>query len=182
MSILSKHTPFVNEQIGFHTKQVTKYREDGRFPSAYRYSLHAATLSRFEELLKDLLQADTQLDSGASARQYSIQDLNSKMQFQLFPEDIEGLPQELIDQLSINDADKLEFEIINIIDEAGGFLNLDKILIGLFKKTNEVHKRTPLTAKLYRMCQKQLISAVPNKKGVYTTQETSNDESILTDE
>lgn len=168
MSILSKHIPFVNEQIGFHKKQVSKYCEDGRFPSAYRHSLHTATLSRFEELLKDVLQADAQIDAGVNPRQTS-----SQMQFQLFPEDIEGLPQELIDQLSINDADKLEFEIINIIDEAGGFLNLDKILIGLFKKTKEIHKRTQLTAKLYRMSQKHLIYAVPNKKGVYTTQEVS---------
>lgn len=171
MSILSKHIPFVNEQIGFHTKQISKYCEGGRFPSAYRHSLHTATLSRFEELLKDMLQVDAYIDTGITTRQPS-----SQMQFQLFPEDIEGLPQELIDQLSINDADKLEFEIINIIDEAGGVLNLDKILIGLYKKTKEIHKRTPLTAKLYRMSQKDLIFAVPNKKGVYSTAQVTDSE------
>ena len=58
----------------------------------------------------------------------------------LTPEVIEGLPKELMDELSISDADRTEFAIMNIIDENGGIASLDNILIGLYKKTNDILK------------------------------------------
>jgi hypothetical protein len=72
-------------------------------------------------------------------------------------EDIEGLPPELMQELSISDADRLEFTIVGIINEAGGLMSLDKIIIGLYKKSGEIHKRSTLTSRLYRMIQKNLI-------------------------
>lgn len=91
-------------------------------------------------------------------------------------EDIEGLPPELMQELSISDADRLEFTIVSIINDAGGILSLDKIIVGLYKKTGEVHKRSTLTSRLYRMIQKSLIYSVPYRKGIYSTQELTDDD------
>ncbi len=88
-------------------------------------------------------------------------------------EDVEGLPSELMQELSISDSDKLDFAIESIMNEAGGVLSLDKILIGLWKKTGEIHKRGNLTSRLYRMRQKGTIHAVPNKSGYYSTRPLS---------
>src|SRR5439155_24649428 len=87
----------------------------------------------------------------------------------LRPEDLVGLPPELLKQLKITEGDKLEAAIVEVINDAGGTLILDKLLIGLYRKTKEVHQRTTLVNRLYRMSQKGLVFSVPKKKGVYTT-------------
>jgi hypothetical protein len=63
-----------------------------------------------------------------------------------------------------------------VIDEAGGVASLDQILVGHFRKTGEVMKRTTLTSRLYRMANKGLIFPLPNKKGVYSTSKFSDHE------
>ncbi len=68
---------------------------------------------------------------------------------------------------------KLDFAIEAVVNEAGGVASLDKILIGLYKKTREVHKRGTITSRLYRMRQKNTIFAVPNKSGFYSTKSLS---------
>jgi hypothetical protein len=79
----------------------------------------------------------------------------------------------LIRELSISDADKQEFAIVGIINDGGGILSLDKIMVGIFRKTGEVVKRTATISRLYRMAQKGLIYSVPLKKGFYATRPTS---------
>lgn len=99
----------------------------------------------------------------------------------LTPQELEGLPPELIKELSITESDKKDFAIVQIIDELGGVTSVDKILVGLYWNTGEIEKRTRLVARLYRMQQKGLVYAHPEKKGVYATtplqaENTSNDE------
>jgi hypothetical protein len=64
-------------------------------------------------------------------------------------------------------------EIEHIIAQSGGFLSLDKIMVELYKRTREIHKRNTLTSRLYRMAQRGTIYNVPGKKGVYSTYEIS---------
>ena len=59
---------------------------------------------------------------------------------------------------------------------SGGVLSLDKLLIGLYKKTGEIHKRQALVSRLYRMSQKGVVFGVANKKGFYATRELSDEE------
>lgn len=59
-------------------------------------------------------------------------------------------------------------QICNVLESAGKPLNIDQILIGLYRKHNRLEKRTPLTTKLYRMTKAEEIYSVPNKKGVYS--------------
>lgn len=87
----------------------------------------------------------------------------------LSPDDLEGLPPELLQQLNITDTDKFESFIVKAIKLAGGVMTLDKLLIAWWRESGEVIKRQQFNAKLYRMTRKKLLWAVPNKKGIYTT-------------
>ncbi len=163
MSILAKHITFVNEQSNFHQKMAEK---SGR--STFRGNLHVTTAEKFKSLSADLDNADKLLDSPAqehAPKRHS--------QLSLSIEDIEGLPDELLRELSLSDADKTEFAIVNVIEESGGIISLDKLLIALYKKTGEIHKRSSLYSKLSRMANKNLIYYVPGKKGVYSAEQLS---------
>ena len=90
-----------------------------------------------------------------------------RMRLSLSAEEVEGLPDEVLNELSISEGDKAEFAILGLIDEAGGIISLDKLIVGLWKKTGELHKRQSLISRLYRMGQKDMVFSVPGKKGVY---------------
>jgi hypothetical protein len=169
VSTIAKHLPFVNEQMTFHDKMFEKY-SNGKFKGDFRANLHASTRDKFKELAADLIIADKELDSPKK------KDLSGVKQLSLSLEDIEGLPEELVNELSVSDADKTEFAIVNIINENGGILSLDKILIAIFKKTGEIIKRANMTSRLYRMSQKGLVFGVPNKKGFYSTEELTEED------
>lgn len=169
MSILSKHLPFVNDQATFHEKMVEKF-SIGKFKSDFRSSQHTTTRDKFQELVADLIIADKELDSPKK------KDLSGVKQLSLSLADIEGLPEELVKELSVSDTDKSEFAIVNMINENGGIMSLDKLLIGMYKKTGEVIKRLNMTSRLYRMSQKGLVFSVTGKKGFYSTEELSEDD------
>ncbi len=169
MSILLKHITFVNEQSSFHDKQVERFGS-----TSFRGNLHQGTADKFRALAADLEAADKLLDAGPSAAEKPSP--RRQIQLSLSIEDVEGLPDELIRELSLSDADKLEFEIVNAIEEAGGLISLDRLLINLYKRTAEVHKRPYLTQRLARMAQKNVIYYVPGKKGVYSTEQLSSED------
>lgn len=86
----------------------------------------------------------------------------------LTPEDLVGLPPELLNQLAISESDRQEFKVLDLIKERGGTTTLDFLIIDWYKATQEILERHKLSAKLYRMTQKGLIYPIPNKKGVYS--------------
>ncbi len=169
MSILSKQLPFVNEQMAFHEKMIEKY-SSGKFQSEFRANQHTLTRDKFKELSADIIIADKELDAPKK------KDLSGVKHLSLSLQELEGLPEELINELSVSDADKTEFVIANLINEDGGILSMDKILIGMYKKTGEIIKRQTMTSKLYRMSQKGLVFSVPGKKGFYSTEEFTEED------
>lgn len=171
MTILEKHVPFVNEEIAFQEKMLEKVSGN-----KHREEFHTAIRDKFRALLSDLIIADRDLAAIEESKQAT---LSQKGAMPLSPDDIDGLPDELIKELSISEADKTEFAIVALINDAGGILSLDRILIGVFKNTGEIFKRTAMTSKLYRMSQKGLVYGVPNKKGWYSTQEVTGDEGSI---
>ncbi len=166
MTNVLRHVPFVKDQIQFQERMARKYAGQ-----EYREALHNGAAQRWKDLLVDLESIQQTLDE-FSRQTESLGNIYKKMSLTL--EDIEGLPDELIRELNISEADKLEFTITSIIAEAGGILSLDKILVDLYKKTGEIHRRTTTTSRLYRMGQKGLIYSVPNKKGFYSTKPLSD--------
>lgn len=167
MDIITKYSAFVNDQIQLQEKMANRFSAQ-----EWRRDRHLSTMSVWKNLLDDLVLVQSRLDDIPE----KARPTNVLRNITLTMEDIEGLPAELMQELSISEADKLEFTIVGIINEAGGLLSLDKIIIGLFKKTGEVHKRSNLTSRLYRMIQKGLIFSVPYRKGIYSTQELSEED------
>lgn len=168
MDNLSQHLTFVKEQEAYHEKLSRKFEAQ-----PWRRDIHFSTAEKFRQLANYLVQSD---NNGGQRRRQALDNLT------LTPEEVEGLPPELVNELSISDADKLEFIIIAALRDAGGILNLDRILIALFRKTGEVFKRNTTTSKLYRMIQKGLIYPVSGRKGVYSIDEieTKEGDDLLT--
>lgn len=165
MSILSKHLAFVNEQAGFHERRIE------HVGNSFKANLHKSTAEKFRALAADIEEADKALDNPPIP--VAVRLPRPPSQLSLGIEELEGLPAELIQELSISDGDRTEFAIINAIEEAGGIITLDRLLIALFKKTGEIHKRTALTSRLARMANKNSICYVPGKKGAYSTDQLS---------
>lgn len=88
----------------------------------------------------------------------------------LTPEDLEGLPPEVLQQLGLSESDYYEMELVRLINKVGGVISLDKLIVLLYKEKGEIVERTPINAKLYRMTKKGMIFSVPGRKGVYSTQ------------
>lgn len=98
------------------------------------------------------------------------------------PQDLIGLPDEVIAQLNISESDRQEFFIMSIIEKLGGVASIDKIIIGAYRDNKEVLERQKLNAKLYRMASKGLIYSHPNKKGVYSTKEIKEEHADNTED
>lgn len=141
--------------------------------TTFRANLHKTTAEKFRGLISDLESTDKLLDSRPVATQSA---LSPGVQLSLKMSDIEDLPEELLAELNLSDADKAEFEIASAIEEAGGVISLDRLLIALYKRTGEIHKRTSLYSRLNRMAGKNMIHYVPGKKGVYSTEQLSGED------
>jgi len=159
MNRLVNHAPFVKSQLEFHKKIAAT-----SWAKSPRKKFHEEIADSFAALLHDLQDASTDVISNNSPLQ----------QLSLTPDDLEGLPEELKKELNITESDKTEFAILSIVEKAGGFISLDKLLIGLYKQTGEILKRQNLTSKLYRM--KGTIYSVPGKKGIYSNRPITEEE------
>jgi hypothetical protein len=168
MSLIERHLPFVKEQIEFQERMANRYDFQ-----PWRREKHLNSANTFRELAKDIADAQKRLDE-LSRHVDSTENIYKKISLTL--DDLQGLPDELMQELSISESDKLEFSIVSVINESGGILFLDKILVGLFRQTKEVHKRNVLTSRLYRMRQKGVIFNVPGKAGCYSTRPISEQE------
>lgn len=149
---------FVNEQANFHSRMAEKHASDTR-----RRDAHTRTSDRFrelEEFLKGLKEEKP----------------TDKKPLMLSWDEVAELPEELLAELSISDADKTEFNVLSVVRDAGGVISLDRLLIGYWQLTGEVMKRAQMTNRIYRMIQKGMLYSVPNRKGVYSIQELSEEE------
>ena len=111
MNILDKYAVFVNDQIAFQEKMAAKYAN-----TPWRQALHLTSLEKFKSLLIDLGNAQLQLTELAKRPE---KELSPTQRLTLTMKDIEGLPPELIQELSISDTDRHEFAIEALINEGG---------------------------------------------------------------
>ena len=84
--------------------------------------------------------------------------------------DLSDLPPELVKELTGIKVDDLEEQLFTII-KSGDEVDLDAILIELFRRYRVVQTRKFLQNKLWRMVQKGIVYSVPKRKGVYTASE-----------
>lgn len=161
MDTLSEHKSLVNEQLTFHEGRAKAYAD--AHPA--RAAKHKQTAERLRELLAYL----DGLPPREATSTAHLPNRPAQLRLSLRAEDLDGLPQELLDELSTSGAEnKTEATILTLLQEAGGVMSLDQLLVGLFRRAGELHKRPALTNRLYRMAQKGLIFSVPGKKGAYS--------------
>lgn len=115
---------------------------------------HKALAERWRQALCSIQQLSNQASPLASDDATTLR-----------PEDLEGLPDDLLAELN---RDNLEIQIQAIIKGVGGVMSLDRLMIALYRETGEIHKRRQLTQKLYRMVSKGALHSVPHRKSVYS--------------
>lgn len=165
MRNIDAHIDLVKSQLEFHKRQAVRFVDEPR-----RVTLHETTALRFQALLDELTALKEWAEAHPDWQEKTEADEIPPKRLTLSWEEIEGLPPEVLQELSISDADKTEFNIISAIRAMGGVVSLDRLIVYLWKNTKELHKRTQLNQKLYRMTQKEAIYSVPGKKGVYSTE------------
>ena len=177
MENLADATAFVKGQVSFHELKAQQLAANPR-----RTAQHAKFCEQFAALA-DFLQAQgDHVDKIENELQLRPPKRPApQVQLSLNLEDIDGLPEELIRELSITDGDKIDFTIQSLMQERKGVMSLDQLLIGLFRKTAEVHKRASLNARIYRMTTKGALFNVPGRKGVYSTMELTQAEAEALD-
>ena len=153
-------TEFVNSQADFHREMIAKYEGNEK-----RQKRHIETASQFDELGGFLAGL---ADEGAAQ--------SPRSRLALSWDEVEDLPPELLAELSVGDGDKVEFQIMSVIEKLGGVASLDRILVELWRATGEVFKRAAITNRLYRMGGKGMVQTLPGKKGVYASRELSEEE------
>lgn len=174
MDNVAQQLAFVNEQVAFHQKKARQF--SGVAGKEWRQKLHLTTAVRFQQLAEFIGQMQAELEAARQPPAAPPPRTNGPVQLSLSLEEVKDLPEELIKELSISDSDRTDFAITSIIDDAGGVITLDRLLIALYKRTGEVFKRQALTNRLYRMGQKGLVFGVSGKKGLYATRELTPEE------
>lgn len=81
--------------------------------------------------------------------------------------DLSGLPDELLKELSVSQADLLERQIVDVLQALGGSADLDQVLIGLYRKFQVVQKRRFLQNKLWRMVRKGQMHKPQGARGQF---------------
>ena len=160
--MLAKHVAYVNSQSDYHLKKADEVKATPGYAKKHRSSS-----AKFKQLAADLAAADRRLDEAEAF----LKPVRLMRSINLMPDELENLPEELLKELS--DSDRAEREIFKIIDECGGIASLDRILLALYQRTSEVHKRSATTSRLYRMSLKGYAFPVPGKKGVYALKQLS---------
>ncbi len=155
MQTIDESIEYVNQQLAFYQSKVG----DPKTRNIKFFEHHSEATQSIKAHLEHLKQVSSTADNEASS-------INKNDYVSITPNDIQGLPQELINELGLTESDHNEFEIVNLIKQHGGVMSLDHVLIALYKKTGAIHKRKILTAKLYRMVNKGLVFT--DKRGVYS--------------
>lgn len=81
--------------------------------------------------------------------------------------DLSGLPDELLHELSVSQADTLELQILDVMQALGGSADLDQVLIGLYRKFQVIQKRRFLQNKLWRMVRKGQMEKPKGERGQF---------------
>ena len=162
MEILAKYLPFVKEQVVFHQKLAAKFTNNPKFKDVTRAAKHLKVADQFNQLLGAMQDAEKKLATMPEAPPPEHNPL------ELTPEDLVGLPEGLLKELSLTESDKAEALIVDIIKAAAGTILLDKLIIAIYRRSGQILTRSHVINKLYRLHKKGKVFSVPKRKGVYT--------------
>lgn len=172
--MLAKSIDLIKNQISYISYRIASSHHDT--------GKQKQIVLEFEALLKDLLllekheitqgflsvsdflsSTSSKITLATSQRKPSDQEKSGD----LLPEDLEGLPPEILDKLGLKESDKQELLIIEILKDLGGAACLSKIFVEMYKRSGDAPERLALGAKLYRMASKDQIKSSNKGKGWY---------------
>ena len=165
---------FIHQQIKFHESRAQEFAS-----TPIRANRHTSTSKEFKEVVAGIVRLEKEIDSlknNITDIEASKTKKSGQLSLSLTLDDIEGLPEEIMSELSISSANKTEFAVMNVLENAGGIMSLDQVIVGLYKMTDKINKRVYTTNLLYRMATKGLIFNLPNKKGVYSLSRLTEEE------
>ncbi len=96
-------------------------------------------------------------------------------------ESLEGLPQNLLDTLSISRINDLDKEILNIIKSFDGVATLDEIAIRHYRQTKKVEARSKINNRLLALVRKGFLQKRKGKKGIYEIVDSNNNNNQQTE-
>ncbi len=143
---------FVKTQAAFHRRMVEKFSTD-----LNRKKRHLEISEQFDDLAKRIEALIPLL-----GKKPPIANLPGQLRIG----SLDDLPIELRKQIKISDSDKLEIDILEVIQSFDGVAAIDEILVALWRKTNEILERDFLARKIYRMVQGHSVFSA-KKKGYY---------------
>lgn len=182
--MLQKFAPTVKRQLEYWQRQIDQYGPDHpryRPAKTERYRQLVAVFTDLLDYLNKVEGTDLRIESSRPARlSPEIPKAPIRMAptppadaapapANSAPDEFADLPPELLAELSEGAKAQVD-PVIKVINDRGGTATLDQILIDLYRATKEVHKRTIVQNKLFRLSKREMCWSVPGKKGVYTTQ------------
>lgn len=150
---------FIGNQANYHDAMSIKFLSIGNDKDHKKHHALGQQFAALNNLLEDLTLRLTPAPS----------------QINILPSELEGLPPELIEQLS---ADNLEMEFLKIIEAHDGTISLDRLILAYFKQHGVVVSRRKVTAKLYRMTKSGTIHSLGGK-GIYSLYDPESPQKYL---
>jgi hypothetical protein len=175
--ILDEQIAFVKDQQGYHERQRARTTEKGETRNALRHEVFRNNFGHLQASLEQLnaLLANP-VPTAASHTDQSLVVTDAALAAvlsnptQVSPQMLEGLPPQLLEQLSISETDRFQWQVVDLINRTPDkIISIEVLLIALFRATGKVLERTELSNRIYRMMRKKMIYGVSGKKGWYTT-------------
>jgi hypothetical protein len=156
MESIAEQIEFLKAQRLFHERKATASRTA---PS--RIEMHNKLAARFTDVI-DRLGA---LGDGSNEGLEGAAAPDTDDLFAIDRYDLSALPDSLVEELSISRADEDDTRIVQLLRIARRPLNINELMVGLYRKFNTQYKRTALNSRLYRMANKGDIESAG--KGLY---------------
>jgi hypothetical protein len=83
------------------------------------------------------------------------------------PADYSDLPEALLNELSVRNADELETQIVNVLRANGGTADLDQILVGLYRLHGTIQKRRVVQNKLWQMVRMKRVRKAKDTRNLF---------------
>lgn len=155
---ISDALEFLNNRIQFHQSRAKRFNRNSH-PSKQ----HERTAQQHRDLIT-LLKS---LQVNATQKPVVSNETAQDDLFSLNPLKLDDLPEELVDDLNLSKSERRDAEILELFKIAERPLNINELMVGLYRKYEQRPKRNALSARLYRMAQRDDVHSVPHKKGLY---------------
>ena len=138
----------ISEAIALHAGWLEEARQAGKAD---------ATVRRWTRRMRALQEAAAELSHLRGLHQPVSREVG----------DLADLPPALLAELSGPRTDVLEDQILAVVGMAEGGIELNRLLVELYRRHGDVHARKMLNNKAYRMVQKGLLRQLDGRRGVY---------------